>query len=147
MKKIKFPIILQDNCEIYKNEIIEKGGTMQIRNISEDLRREYNDLDIQIRQLQVNFKYFKFITSEIIFFFSKDSIEALNRNQQRGLDSLLYNKANELQEDISMKKFDLKAKQLQLAAIRAQVNVFNNFLINVIINSASWYRRKFNIIN
>lgn len=99
------PIDYNENCELFKNEIVEKGGTLQVRNIQEELRREYNDLDVQIRQLQ-------------------DSIEALNRNQQRGLDSLLYNKANELQEDISMKKFDLKAKQLQLAANRAQRELF-----------------------
>lgn len=39
----------------------------------------------------------------------------------RGLESQLYNKANELQEDISMKKFDLRAKQIHLAAVKAQV--------------------------
>jgi hypothetical protein len=52
----------------------------------------------------------------------QDSIDALARNQQRGLDSSLYNKANELQEDISMKKFDLRAKQIHLSAVRAQVS-------------------------
>lgn len=40
----------------------------------------------------------------------------------RGLESQLYNKANELQEDISMKKFDLRAKQIHLAAVKAQVS-------------------------
>lgn len=49
-------------------------------------------------------------------------MDALTRNQQRGLDSSLYNKANELQEDISMKKFDLRAKQIHLSAVRAQVS-------------------------
>lgn len=61
---IKYPInlIIQDNCELFKNEIVEKGGSLQVRNISEELRREYNDLDVQIRQLQVNFEIeFKFI--------------------------------------------------------------------------------------
>lgn len=48
-------------------------------------------------------------------------MDALVRNQMRGLESQLYNKANELQEDISMKKFDLRAKQIHLAAVRAQV--------------------------
>jgi SH3 and cysteine-rich domain-containing protein 2 len=51
----------------------------------------------------------------------QDSIDALARNQQRGLDSSLYNKANELQEDISMKNFDLRAKQIHLSAVKAQV--------------------------
>lgn len=40
----------------------------------------------------------------------------------RGLESQLYNKANELQEDISMKKFDLRAKQIHLSAVKAQVS-------------------------
>jgi hypothetical protein len=34
----------------------------------------------------------------------------------------LYNKANELQEDISMKRFDLRVAQIHLAAVRAQVS-------------------------
>lgn len=53
----------------------------------------------------------------------QDSIDALVRTQSRGLDSQLYNKANEMQEDISMKKFDLRAKQLHLAAVKAQVRI------------------------
>lgn len=51
----------------------------------------------------------------------QDSIDALARTQSRGLDGQLYNKVNEIQEDISMKKFDLRAKQLHLAAVKAQV--------------------------
>lgn len=52
----------------------------------------------------------------------QDSIDALNRTQMRGIEGQLYNKVNELQEDLSMKKFDLRAKQIHLAAIRAQVS-------------------------
>jgi hypothetical protein len=48
----------------------------------------------------------------------------------RGLDSQLYNKANEIQEDISMKKFDLRAKQLHWAAVRAQVS--DSFQLKII---------------
>jgi DNA-binding protein YbaB len=39
----------------------------------------------------------------------------------RSLESQLYNKANEIQEDISGKRFDQKMAQLHLAAVRAQV--------------------------
>lgn len=39
------------------------------------------------------------------------------------LESQLYNKSTELQEDISLKKFDLYTKRLHLAAIRAQVSL------------------------
>ena len=35
----------------------------------------------------------------------------------------MYNKANELQEDISMKRFDLRVAQIHLAAVRAQVRI------------------------
>lgn len=40
----------------------------------------------------------------------------------RGLESQLYNKANEIQEDISMQRFDLRAKQIHLSAVQAQVS-------------------------
>lgn len=53
---------------------------------------------------------------------SQESLESLIRAQIRVLESQLFNKSSELQEDISMKKFDLQAKRLHLAAIRAQVN-------------------------
>lgn len=53
---------------------------------------------------------------------SQESLESLIRAQIRVLESQLFNKSSELQEDISMKKFDLQAKKLHLAAIRAQVN-------------------------
>lgn len=42
-----------------------------------------------------------------------------------------------MQEDISMKKFDLRAKQLHLAAVKAQVRiVVGNFFFFVRTNSA-----------
>lgn len=53
------------------------------------------------------------------------------RTQLRGIESQLYNKANELQEDISMKKFDLRSKQILLAAVKAQVRFFFPFFIYI----------------
>ncbi|XP_055687710.1 uncharacterized protein LOC129792563 isoform X4 [Lutzomyia longipalpis] len=89
-----------------RNElVVERGASIQVRPSFEALKREAADLEMQIRQLQ-------------------DSVDALVRNQLRGLESQLYNKANELQEDISMKKFDLRAKQIHLAAVRAQKDLF-----------------------
>ena len=41
----------------------------------------------------------------------------------RSLESQLYNKANEVQEDISGKRFDQMVAQIHLAAVRAQVGV------------------------
>ncbi|XP_037047870.1 uncharacterized protein LOC119082453, partial [Bradysia coprophila] len=85
-----------------KNElIIERNASLQMRPSVEALKREASDIELQIRQLQ-------------------DTIETLIRTQIRGLENQLYNKVNELQEDISMKKFDLRAKQIHLAAVRAQ---------------------------
>ena len=43
----------------------------------------------------------------------------------------MYNKANELQEDISMKRFDLRVAQIHLGAVRAQVSTLvNPFVID-----------------
>lgn len=58
----------------------------------------------------------------LTFSLSQDSLESLMRTQLRVLEGQLYNKSNELQEDICMKKFDLHAKKMHLAAIRAQVS-------------------------
>ena len=43
----------------------------------------------------------------------------------RSMESQLFNKANELQEDINLKKFDQRVANLHLAAIRAQVGEWN----------------------
>lgn len=51
----------------------------------------------------------------------QETVDQLARTQQRGIDNQLFNQASEVQEDISMKKFDLRAKQLHLTAIVAQV--------------------------
>ena len=67
------------------------------------MKRETIDIETQIKQLQ-------------------ESLESLVRAQMRVLEGQLYNKSHELQEDISMKKFDLQTKRIQLAAIRAQVS-------------------------
>ncbi|XP_030387407.1 uncharacterized protein LOC115634020 isoform X2 [Scaptodrosophila lebanonensis] len=89
-----------------RNELVfDRHSTLSQRSALESLKRESIELELQIRQLQ-------------------DSIEALNRTQTRGIEGQLYNKVNELQEDLSMKKFDLRAKTIHLAAIRAQKELF-----------------------
>uniref|UniRef100_A0AAG5D3N8 Phorbol-ester/DAG-type domain-containing protein n=2 Tax=Anopheles atroparvus TaxID=41427 RepID=A0AAG5D3N8_ANOAO len=91
---------------VFKDElVVDKGATIQVRPSLEALRRESQELEIQIKQLQ-------------------DSVDALVRTQIRGIEGQLYNKANEIQEDISMKKFDVRAKQIHLAAVRAQKELF-----------------------
>ena len=39
----------------------------------------------------------------------------------RSLESQLFNKANELQEDICLKRFDLRVAQIHLSAVKSQV--------------------------
>jgi len=41
--------------------------------------------------------------------------------RDRSLDAGLNNKANELQEDISLKRFDVRVAQMHLGALKAQV--------------------------
>ena len=65
----------------------------------------------------------------------------------RSLESQLFNKANELQEDISLKRFDQRIAQIHLAAVKAQVSSFyiknetDNNIINFIYFSLKylWY--------
>lgn len=76
------------------------------------LSKEAQDLDAQIRQIQ-------------------EALTTLVRIQQRSLESNLFNKANEIQEDISMKRFDLRVSQIHLRAIASQVRRQN---IQIIIN-------------
>lgn len=97
------PPILRDEL------VVERNSSLQLRPALESLKREAADLELQIRQLQ-------------------DSVDTLIRTQARGIENQLYNKANELQEDLSMKKFDLRAKQIHLSAVRAQKELFLNKL-------------------
>lgn len=85
--------------------------------------------------MQFNQFFFSRKSNFVLFHLKQDSIDVLVRTQQRGLDGSLYNKANELQEDISMKKFDLRAKQIHLAAVRAQVILIENLCNMNFINS------------
>lgn len=98
--------LLDSSASLLKNElIIDSGASIQVRPSLEALKRESQELEIQIKQLQ-------------------DSVDALVRSQIKGVENQLYNKANEIQEDISMQKFDLRAKQVHLAAVRAQKELF-----------------------
>lgn len=64
----------------------------------------------------------KYERNFILFVLLQESVETLIRSQIRGIETKFYSKANELQEEISMKKFDLRAKQIHLSAVRAQVS-------------------------
>ncbi|GLG98252.1 Protein kinase C, partial [Gryllus bimaculatus] len=89
-----------------KNEIVvDRLASVSARGRYEALRKEASDLEVQIKQLQ-------------------DALDTLLRIQQRSLESSLFNKANELQEDISLKRFDLRVAQIHLGAVRAQKELF-----------------------
>lgn len=90
---------------ILREEILLDRMGAQARVNYEQLKKDAQDLELQIKQLQ-------------------DGLDALARHQSRGLESNLYNKVNEIQEDISMKKYDYRAAQLHLAAVRAQRELF-----------------------
>lgn len=82
--------------------VIDRLSAVQVRPSHDALKKEAFDLETQIRQIQ-------------------DSLDTLLRIQQRSLEASLFNKANEIQEDISMKRFDLRVAQMHLKAINSQV--------------------------
>ncbi|XP_026328792.1 uncharacterized protein LOC113236813 isoform X1 [Hyposmocoma kahamanoa] len=85
--------------------LLDRMGSAQARLSYDQLRKDAQDLEIQIKQLQ-------------------DSLDVLIRHQSRSLESNLLNKVNEIQEEISLKKYDYRATQLHLAAVRAQRELF-----------------------
>lgn len=89
--------------------VIDRLSAVQVRPSYDALRKEAADLEAQIRQVQ-------------------DSLDTLLRIQQRSLEASLFNKANEIQEDISMKRFDLRVAQMHLKAINSQV-ILKNFSV------------------
>ncbi|GFW64619.1 uncharacterized protein TNCV_700251 [Trichonephila clavipes] len=77
----------------------------QLPNRSQTLKQDVSVLEAQIKQLQ-------------------EAVESMERLQKRSLESCLFNKANELQEDVSLKKFDLQVAHIHLAAVKAQLDLF-----------------------
>lgn len=89
--------------------VIDQLSAVQIKPSHDALKKESDDLKVQIRQIQ-------------------EALDTLLRIQQRSVDASLYNKANELQEDISMKRFDLRVAQIHLSAINSQKELFTHKL-------------------
>lgn len=54
----------------------------------------------------------------------EERIEQLAKMLTRSCESNLHNKANDLQEELCMKKFDLMAAQIHLSAVRSQLQLF-----------------------
>ncbi|KAG7212248.1 hypothetical protein KM043_012578 [Ampulex compressa] len=86
-----------------RDELVPSGtSTLPLM---EDLRRDYDSLNQEIGRLQ-------------------DALDTLMRMQRKSAESNLYTKVAELQEDISLKRFDLGVAQLHLAAVQAQKELF-----------------------
>ncbi|XP_054717614.1 uncharacterized protein LOC129227009 [Uloborus diversus] len=77
----------------------------QLPNRSHTLKQDVANLEAQIKQLQ-------------------EAVDSMERLQRRSLESALFNKANELQEDVSLKKFDLQVAFIHLSAVKAQLELF-----------------------
>ncbi|XP_015786393.1 uncharacterized protein LOC107363641 isoform X8 [Tetranychus urticae] len=91
---------------VLANELyIDKACRYVFRSKLDELKREMNDLEGKIQQLE-------------------ESLESLIKLQQRSLDSNLHNKANEIQEEICLKKFDLHLAHMQMAAIKSQIELY-----------------------
>uniref|UniRef100_A0A146MBV8 SH3 and cysteine-rich domain-containing protein 2 n=1 Tax=Lygus hesperus TaxID=30085 RepID=A0A146MBV8_LYGHE len=89
-----------------KNTLVtDRPASLQINQGYESLNTEQKDLTQQIQQLQ-------------------DALSTMLRIQQRSIESSLYNKANEIQEDISLKRYELKTAQINLAAVKARKELF-----------------------
>ncbi|XP_073973558.1 SH3 and cysteine-rich domain-containing protein isoform X9 [Rhodnius prolixus] len=97
----------ETNVVQLKNALVfDKPASIQIGQAYEGLQAETDDLTAQIQHLQ-------------------DSLTTMLRIQQRSIESNLYNKANEIQEDISMKRYEMKTAQLNLVAAKAKKELFS----------------------
>merc|ERR1719225_409900 len=85
--------------------IIDRATQNSVQNRFDNLKKEASDIEVRNQQL-------------------KDALDNVIRIQARSLESQLFNKANELQEDISLKRFDQRVAQLHLGAIKAQKEMF-----------------------
>ncbi|VEN64198.1 unnamed protein product [Callosobruchus maculatus] len=89
--------------------VVDRLSALHLKPSHDALKHESQELETQVRQI-------------------RDALDTLVRVQQRSVEAALYNKANELQEDISMKRFDLTVAQLHLSAINAQKELFSHKL-------------------
>ncbi|XP_058794717.1 uncharacterized protein LOC131666226 isoform X2 [Phymastichus coffea] len=87
-----------------RDELVPTGSN-SLSMIEEDLQVEADRLAQEIAHIQ-------------------DALDTLNRMQRKSAEGNLHTKVVELQEDISIKRFDLGVAQLQLSAIHAQKELF-----------------------
>ncbi|XP_050536383.1 uncharacterized protein LOC126902806 isoform X11 [Daktulosphaira vitifoliae] len=101
------PVVTEAMTQLaLKNElVVDRLASLDIRAGYDTIRAELMDLESQMKQIQ-------------------DSVETLKRLQQRSLEQSLFSKANELQEDLSIKRFELRTAQMHLAAVKSQKDLF-----------------------
>jgi hypothetical protein len=85
--------------------IVDRATQNSARNRYDSLRKEAEELNVQSKMLE-------------------EAYNKMSMMRTRSLESQLFNKANELQEDISLKRFDHRVAHLHLAAIKAQKEMF-----------------------
>jgi hypothetical protein len=88
------------------------------RAVSENTRIRYDNLRAEAKAVEGSVKL------------GNDALEALIRIQAKNLDQQLFNKANEIQEEISRKRIELRLSQIQLAGVRAQKELFSSKVCN-----------------
>merc|ERR1719328_58266 len=91
------------SCEI----IMDKTVAGPARNRHEQLKQEEKSMEDQIKA-------------------NAEAVESLIRILSKNLDQQLFNKANEIQEEISKKRYDLRCYQIKLSGIRAQKQLYDN---------------------
>jgi len=84
-------------CEIVSDRTV----SATVRNRHEQLRTEGKDLEGNIK-------------------LNSEAVESLIRIQAKNLDQQLFNKVNEIQEEISRRRYELRSAQIRLAGTRAQ---------------------------
>ncbi|XP_074593514.1 uncharacterized protein LOC141849193 isoform X1 [Brevipalpus obovatus] len=94
------------NSIILSNEIIVDRNSRVSFNIKIDsLRQEMQTQENKIKQIE-------------------ETLDSLIKLQTRSLDSSLHNKANEIQEEISLKRFDMHVAHMHLAALKSQMELY-----------------------
>jgi len=88
------------------------------RVVSETARVRYENLRLEVKDVEANIKLLN------------DALETLIRIQAKNLEQQLFNKANEIQEEISRKRCELRIAQIQLSGLRAQKELFSSKVIN-----------------
>jgi len=91
------------SCEI----VMDRTVSATARNRHDQLKEEEKSLEDQIK-------------------INAEAVESLNRILSKNLDQQLFNKANEIQEEISRKRYDLRCYQIRLSGIQAQKELYDD---------------------